>query len=694
MIGRIRAAVLRARFRLAATVAATAVAVATTPVGIIALGVVIGSMNALLAVGLVLIYRANRVVNFSHGETGGAAAVLTVLLIVDGWNYFLALAAGLGLAVATGAAIELLVIRRFVRAPRLLLTVATIALAQILSFVSLVLPRAFGEPVVPTGFRTPLSNLRFTVEPVVFDANHLLVVAVTLAAVAGITTFLSRTAYGIGVQAAAENAERAMLVGIPTRALSTLVWVAAAALSALAAILQAPIIGLSIGVLIGPGLLLRGLAAAVVARMQSLPVAVGAAIGIGVFEQSVYFRYGLSTIMDALLLAVILAALLAQRRSASRADAADASTWEAVGQVRPVPSELRTLPEVRVGRGAAVALVLAAAIVVPWQLLATSRITLATSIVLWSLVGVSLVVLAGWAGQISLGQFGLVGLGAATAGSLTSEAGWDFGFAVIAASVAGALGALLLGLPALRLRGFFLAVTTLAFAVAMSSYALRLDWLVPDSTVYRPVLFGSIDLENELTYYYVCLATLVVTVLALRGIRAGRAGRAIVGVRDNERNAQAFGVSATTAKLAAFALSGAIAGVAGALFVHQQHRLALEQYAPLRSLEVLTMAVIGGLGSVPGAVLGAVYVRGAQDLLRGPGAILASGVGLIALLLVLPKGLGALVFSTRDALLRRVAARRGLVVASLLADRRVAPHLSAATGEAPPPVEHELLGSA
>jgi branched-chain amino acid transport system permease protein len=684
-VSRVLVLARRSRTSLLVGAAASVIAVATTPLGIVVLGVVIGSLNALLAIGLVLIYRSNRVVNFSHGEIGGSAAVLTVLLIVDGWSYFLAVGAGIALAIVTGALVELLVIRRFVRSPRLLLAVATIALAQILSFVSLTLPRLFGRPVVPTRFRTPLSGLRFTVDPVIFDGNHLLVIAAAIGAVAGVTAFLQRTDFGIGVQASAENAERAMLCGIPIRSLSTLVWVIAATLSALSAILQAPITGLPIGVLVGPALLLRGLAAAVVARMQSLPVAVAAAIGLGVFEQSIYFRYGRSTIMDALLVVVILVALLAQRRGTSRADAFDSSTWEAIGQVRPIPAELRRLPEVRVGRVAVLVSCAAAAIVIPWQVLAESRITLATSMVLWSLVGVSLVVLAGWAGQISLGQFGLVGLGAATAGSLM-EAGWDFMLATAAAVVVGVVGAVLLGLPALRLRGFFLAVTTLAFAVAMASYALRLTWLVPEGLVDRPVLFGSIDLENELTYYYACLVVLALTVLCLRGIRSSRTGRAIVGVRDNERAAQAFGISAMGGKLAAFALSGAIAGLAGALFVAQQHRLQLEQFQPLRSLEVLTMVVIGGLGSVPGAILGAVYVRGAQDFLQGPGSILATGVGLIALLLVLPKGLGSVVFATRDAILRRVAERRGIIVASLLADRRREPAADvgpSATGNPP-----------
>jgi branched-chain amino acid transport system permease protein len=281
-----------------------------------------------------------------------------------------------------------------------------------------------------------------------------------------------------------------------------------------------------------------------------------------------------------------------------------------------------------------------------------------------------------------------VGIGAATAGSLTSRAGWDFVLAVLAAGGAGLVAALVLGLPALRLRGFFLAVTTLAFAVTTSTYFLRLEWFAPDGLVDRPLLFGRIDLRSELAYYYVCLAVLALVMVMLRGLRTSRVGRAIVGVRDNPRAAQSYGISPVMAKLIAFGLSGAIAGVAGGLLVHQQYRLQLVQYEPAQSLQAFTMAVIGGLGSLPGAVLGAVFVKGSQNLLQGPWVLFGTGFGLIVVLLVLPRGLGSLIFTVRDGLLRAVARRRGIVVASLLEDRRQDDTRTAGDVE----LEHQPLG--
>jgi len=639
------------------------------PAGIVVLGVALGSLNALLAVGLVLIYRTTRIINFAHGEMGGAAAVLAVQLSAAGWNYFLAVGTGLVAAMAAGGIIELAFVRRFQHAPRLLLTVVTIALAQVLGFAALILPTLFGDAIVPQSFKTPLSGWRFEIYPVVFDGNYLVIVVFAVAACVALGWFLRRTRYGLGLRAAAENADRAALCGIPYRSLSTLIWVVAALLSAAAAILQAPVVGLSIGVLVGPGLLLRGLAAAVIGRMESLPVTVAAAIGLGVFEQAVFWAYPQSTVVNALLLVVIVVSLLAQRRRFARVDAADASTWEAVGEVRPIPQELAGLPEVRWGKVAVAALVAALVLGGP-LLLDVSRTNLASVVVIWAMVGVALVVLTGWAGQISLGHFALVGLGAAVAGTLSAEAGADFLAALAGGTAAGGVAALVLGLPALRIRGFFLAVTTLAFAVSTSSFVLRIDWLVPDGIVDRTHLLGRLDLRSDLTYYYFCLALLGLVVVAVRSLRTSRMGRVIVAVRDNEKAAQAYGANAVLAKLSAFAVSGSIAGLAGGLLVHHQYRLQVVQYDPVQSLQAFAMAVIGGLGSIPGAILGAVFVKGSQNLLHGPWALLGTGAGVLVILLVLPRGLGSLVFTARDGLLRLVARRRGIVVASLLADRR------------------------
>ena len=154
-------------------------------------------------------------------------------------------------------------------------------------------------------------------------------------------------------------------------------------------------------------------------------------------------------------------------------------------------------------------------------------------------------------------------------------------------------------------------------------------------------------------------------VIAVVGIRRSRTGRVLIAIRENERAATAFGVNARATTLGVFAISGFLAAFAGALFVHQQNGLQLDSYSAGESLVVFTMVVIGGLGSVPGALLGALFVRGVTWWLPVEWQILATGAGMLVVLLVFRGGLGAAFADLRDRFLRRVARRRGLSVPAL-----------------------------
>ncbi|MGH9029327.1 MAG: ATP-binding cassette domain-containing protein, partial [Acidimicrobiales bacterium] len=167
-------------------------------------------------------------------------------------------------------------------------------------------------------------------------------------------------------------------------------------------------------------------------------------------------------------------------------------------------------------------------------------------------------------------------------------------------------------------------------------------------------------------FYELCLALLVVSYLVARNFRRLRAGRAAVAVRDNERGAAAFGIRPYAAKLSAFSLSGALAGLAGGLYVVAQRGIGFNGYNPELSIVAFTMVVVGGLGSLPGALLGALYVEVAQYFLKnGAAQLLATGAGLLVLLMVVPGGLGEVMFNLRDKLLVALARARGISVASL-----------------------------
>ena len=170
--------------------------------------------------------------------------------------------------------------------------------------------------------------------------------------------------------------------------------------------------------------------------------------------------------------------------------------------------------------------------------------------------------------------------------------------------------------------------------------------------------------------YYLCLATLVATIAAATSVRRARTGRALIATKDNERAAAASAVPTTTLKLTAFLFSGVIAGVAGGLYVVAVRAVGNNSFRPTLSLEVFSTAVIGGLGSIGGAVFGVSLFRLLGRVLSGELRLIVSGAGLLFVLLALPGGLGQAAIAVRDRALRAIANRRGLLVPSLVADKR------------------------
>ena len=644
------------------------------PPGIILMGAVFGSLNALVAIGIVLVYKANKIVNFAQAEFGSVAAVIAIeLRLKSHWSYVAAIIAGVVLAIVLGALVEMLVMRRFRNAPRLIVAVATIGLAQVLNGISVIIPLKWSG--LSTGdFQTPFET-HFKIYPVRFSGDYLVVMVVVPLVLLALTWFLKFTDYGVAIRAAAENGDRANLLGVPVTRLSTIVWAIAGVLSALAVVLRVPLLGFTSFTSVSGGgfsLLLRTLAAAVIGGMTSLPITFFAAVGLGIMQELGAWTFHNSTYVDAMLLVVILGVFLLQRERFSRATETGISTWKALREVRPIPKELRRLPEVQAGVWGGRVLLLGFVLLYPlWA--QPSQEQLAAIIFIYAIVAISLVVLTGWAGNISLGQWALVGFGACTTGTLVGRHGWDLFLAIPVAMAVSAGVAFLIGLPALRITGPFLAVTTLAFAVTSSTYFLEdryFSWFVPDQ-VSRPALWDRLSLDKDWQMYFLCLAALVLCIYAAQRLRRTRTGRALLATRDNFQAAQSVAIETTRVKLAGFAISGAFAGLAGSLYVLHQFGFNTDSFGPEVSLRLFSMVVIGGLGSIPGAVLGAVYVRGTEFYLSGGYALIASGAGLMFLLLILPGGLGELVYRIRDMLLRRVANRRGLVVPSLVADVRV-----------------------
>jgi branched-chain amino acid transport system permease protein len=645
--------------------------------GILINGAILGMLYALLAFGLILVYRANRLINFAHAGLGLVPAVTALLLVTNHhWPYVPSVLVMLVGSALSGGVVELMM-RRFSKAPRLIATVFTIGLAQIFVFVELQLPGWIaGLPGVPTNFPTPYSHFKAEIGGVIFSGDYFAIIVATAVVCAGLAAFLRFTRVGIAVRASAENADRAALLGVPVARLSTIVWVLAGVCSGIAVYLQAPVTALPSGGSVSPLVLLYGLAAAVVARMESLPVAFAAGMGVGVIQQGAFAGSSRPDDAAALMLIVILGALLFQRQRMARAYDTGVASFKSLQEFRPIPLEMRHLVEVRRARVAMLGLLVAIALAAPF-VVGSGRAGFCAQAVIAGMVAVSLVVLSGWAGQISLGQYAFAGVGAAVAGGLATRYGADFFVTLAAALVAGAVVAVLIGIPALRVPGLFLAVVTLGLAASVQYAVLsreRFGWLLPPNGAFvsRPLLYGRFDLQrSDIGYYYVCLVFLVLACLSAWSLRHSRSGRLFIGLRDNQRAAQSFGANATSTRLAAFAISGAIAALAGALSAYQA-QVDPGSFTMDTSLTAFLYAVVGGLTSLPGAVLATVGLSALSYFGGAKLSVLASGIGVSIVLLVFPGGLAQAMLQARDGALRWLAERHGLHVPSLVADSRAA----------------------
>ena len=614
-------------------------------------GVLLGLVYGLLAVGLVLVYRASGVVNFAYGETGAlGAAILAKLVLDEHWSWYAALPLALAVGAAIGAATEVLLARRLAGRPKVALLVATIGLSQVLLVGQLLLPRI--RQIAP--FPSPIHR-HLLVGSTRLGGPDFVAIAAVPALALGLAIWLARTPSGRALNAAGDNRDAARLAGIATGRIAMLAWAVAGVLATATAVLANPLQGVIVGrptEALGAGLLVRALAAGLVARLRSLPVALGAGIGIGLIQAVADAGSSDPSSADAGLLLIVLGALFVLHlgdatRSASRSDgelvrvppvrAVRARSWEAAGIVAGV---------------------IAASVVVPLLAGRSSQMFFLSRLVLYALVGLSLVVLTGWTGQLSLGQFALVGVGTFGA-ALLRDAGFPFWTAVALVAVAGAGVAFVIGVPALRARGLELAVATLALAVAARSWVFTRHAIAGAAgvvTVPRGRLVG-LDLRGPVAYYEACLAVFVAAAAGVTFIRRRTLGRALLAVRSNEPRAATLGISPARTKLTAFALAGAMAATAGALLAGLRVRSGAADFGPEESLRILAVAVIGGAGSVVGVTVGALVVLGIPAIFGDTtiAGLLPSGIGLLVLVLVAPGGLAEIAARLRSRLSLRPA---------------------------------------
>ena len=572
------------------------------PWAIVVVGLTSGIAYGLLGVGLVLVHRSSGFINFAHSQIGAFGAAVMAILVIDGKvPYWVALPAGMLVAGAIASSVEVGVVRRLARAPRLMSMVATLGVGQFLFFMSLVLnAKATSSSFFPVPAGLPTFEINGL--PIGADATGTMILGPL--SLLALVVFFWRSRYGLAIRAAAANPDAATMAGMSPRRLTNLSWVIAGALSCLTAALLIPSLGALAGAALGPTLLLRALVAAVIGRMTSLPVTFVAGTALGLLDRIVLFKLpdkaGLS---DLIMLGAVLVALLLQGRPGRREQ--EKGAWLAVKPWPALPEQLRRIWLIRrMGLVLAVPAFLGAVVLA--RSLGAADASIMAQLVALMVVGLSLSILTGLGGQLSLGQFAVAGAGAAAAVAVGVGTG-SLLLALVVGAVVGAAVSVVVGVPALRVQGLLFAVATLAFALAMRGYLLKQDAPVGfgASTITPELSLLGLDSSDGRDQALLALGILALTLLLARNLAAGSFGRLLVALRDNEDAARAFSVSAPYRKLQGYAVGGAIAGLGGALFAFTQTVVTAGTFPADTSIVVTIMVVVGGAGLVAGPILGA-----------------------------------------------------------------------------------------
>jgi len=636
-------------------------------------GIASGLVYGLLAMGIVLIYRSTKVINFAVGNMGLPGAFLFALMIIN-WSFPFWIALGVSLVVGAmvGTIVELIIVRRLFNSPRVIVLVATVGIAQLMRAIVAAFPTVEGTqsryPVV-VGSKFRWLDIR------VSGPSLTIMVVVPLVALA-LGVLLNRTIFGKSVTASADNPDLARLSGINPKIVSTFVWTIGGFLSTLSMILLSGGSGVSGLANLGPFTLTKALAAAVIAGMVSFPRAMIAGIGIGVAQNLIGFNFFNDPgLIDFLIFIGVAVALWFQSRSS------DNSVIAFSPKTRPVPEALKSIWWIRhMSRIAMMAMLTLTVLITathqwnPLLDIKSSQFLTYTLIVGFAICAASVTVVTGWSGQLSLSQMAFAGIGALTAAALTRGFELDIGWrstrflqfhapsvpavvSILIATFTTAAVAALVGVGALRVRGLLLAVSTFAFAIAAQQYIYARPFFSNGRSSVsfdRGSIFG-VDLTDQRAFFYFSLVGLVIVLMLLSRLRNSGVGRRTIAVRDNADTAAAYTVNPTRVKLIAFALAGGIAGFGGAILGNLVRNIRYTEalFQVQDSLKVVSIVVIGGLGSVAGPLLGALWVEGLPAFWRSNDLVplFTSSIGLLVILMYFPGGFVQIAYGFRGTLI-------------------------------------------
>jgi len=584
-----------------------------------------GAVIAALAIGVVVTHRASNVTNFGHAAIGMYVAfayyelrrtgdlVLPILGLpariglVDRPTVLTALTISVVLAAVVGAVCFLVIFRPLRTAPALARVVASLGLMVYL--IGVVDLRFEGPAATSLRLEGPLSTRLVDALGMQVPADRYLLAAVTLVVMAALWIVDRWTRFGLATRAAAENERGALVLGLSPTSIGLTNWILAAVLAGLAVIAAAPLSGLDPG---GTSLLIvPALGAALVGGFRSIVVAGLAGLGIGMLQSEILNLQASSSWLPKVglqqgipFVIVVLALVILGRRLPDRGALLTA-------RLPPAPEPGRTLAVTAAiaGMGVVALLVLDS----PYR----SGIIVSA---IATVVALSVIVLTGLVGQISLATFALAGTAGFAMVRLTESAGLSFPFApAVGVAVAIALG-VLAGLPAVRVRGLTLAVTTLAASIAIEELLFRWSWFTGGAAGARapePSIAG-IDLGiSARGDAYPRVAFGVLTLVVMLGamtlvvnLRRGATGRRWLAVRANERAAEAAGIPVAQVKLGATAVAAALAGLAGVLLAYEQQVVSASSYGAIQSLVAVAIVYLAGIANPAAALLAGALASG------------------------------------------------------------------------------------
>lgn len=605
-------------------------------------GLAIGAMYALTALGIVIVYKTSRVFNFATGAIGLSCAYLASSLSASGLPIGLVIVLAVLLGVLIGLAMEV-----SVRPVKSTLTKTIVTLGWLLALQGAV-GWKYGTQVASDQPAVLLESTRLLeIGPYILSKDHAALMVIAVAVVAGLAAFFRYTALGTATRAVSEAPDAARMLGIRVDRVNLVAWGIGGGISGLAGVLVTPLLGdLNTTALVI--FTVQALAAALVGRLSSLPLTLAGGIGLGML-QPVVGRFmatefpSVRGTNELTALAVVLVALLLFRRGGRK----DVSA----GGLEPVP--VKPLPVGRTALLMGAGVVLAVALL-PLLMRTTGNLSQYNLIqtAVWAMAVLSLVLLVGVVGQVSVCQAVFMGVGAFGTGIAAQHL--PFLLAMLVGAGMAAAVAVMVGLPAIRLEPLELAIATLSLAFTADRFLYNWTPLTGGDTS-RPVprpgfaeLDGADIADGQRAYAWLVLGLFVVAAFAVASLRRGRTGAALTALRSSEPATAAMGFSVVSVKLRGFAASGFLAGLAGALYAGLVGNASGAPFDFTRSITLLAYTVIVGVGSVPGAVLGGFIVTfstlsfGASDEVAEGGTAsivtLITGVLLIAVVALRDSG--------------------------------------------------------